>query len=478
MSHWRMMIGLSLFLLVSIGIYTWIFHKRAVQDQKIIVPQSDEVEVAHMSVQLSDLAIPFKTDDALIFGSLSDTWNSPVLDKAAEAQFVLLGEASHGTAEYYTLRANLTKKLITDHAFQFVAVEADWGQMHRLNRYVKGLDQAPSTGAQGLLAGARWPEWMWANHQFLEFVEWLHDHNMTLPLEKRVGLYGMDVQGLSDSLGKLPEYMKRLEDQRLAEEMKSLYACFELSGGQPNMYVQQVQEGVDCSQQAGDAVTVLQTAFTQDEVLRDHELFSFHQHALLVRDGEAYLRTSLHSNDASWNLRVEYMKETIEQLSERYALMSEEGAITQPAQGIIWAHNTHVGDARATEMRHGGIINIGQLLRENYSPNSVYILGFSTYQGQVKAGSQWNATKQVMDVPPAREGSLDAILASLPFEAYVLPLNQDELPESLKQSLGQRAKGVVYNPDLDEGNYPQTIVGDRYDGIVFIRNTTAVKALQ
>lgn len=382
-----------------------------------------------------------------------------LVEKAGGAKLVLLGESSHGTSEYYKWRAGISKRLISEKGFSFIAVEGDWPYLYRVNRYVKGLAEAPESGREALSAPERWPDWMWANEEFLELVEWLRLYNENLPLAARVGIYGMDMQDLRASISAAISEVEAL-DPSLALLVAEKYACFETNGDEISTYARNfASSGSSCEDEAAAVLDMLDSG---------PEFFEAEQNMLAVRYAEEQARQMAAGGSLSWNTRVRYMKKTINRLSERYG---------EGSKGIVWAHNTHVGDAHATEMANAGMVNIGQLARDRYGQDDVFILGFSTFKGTVVAGRQWGAERQILAVPEPPEGTLEYKLGSLEGDTLLFLFDGNDYPQELFEPLGHRAKGSVYNPEFDERQYFATVLPRRYDALIFIRETTALNPL-
>lgn len=392
-----------------------------------------------------------------------------ILARSKGANYVLLGEASHGTAEYYDWRRKITKKLIEEQNFNFIAVEGDWASLYQVNQYVKGLSEETVNARDILTTFHRWPTWMWANEEFLHLVEWLREYNQNLPLGKRVGVYGKDVYGVTDAMTQVVNFLNQ-RSPNLAPQAEEAYECMEKYNGDFSAYISDyINQNQSCEKQVVGVVDLLRN---NSDILKENDLdgefFNAKQNALVVKHGELHYRSSAIQGPESWNNRVRYMKQAVNRLSELYGDQSK---------GIIWAHNTHVGDARATEMADSRMINIGQLLREKYGEDKVYIIGFGTNQGTVAAGRQWGLPMEIMNVPEARSDSIEYYLNTLDLDAFILFLKDENLPQKLIEPHGHRAKGVVYNPEREAGNYVMTLLPERYDAFIFIDQTEALTPL-
>ena len=369
-----------------------------------------------------------------------------LLEQMEQHDLILLGESTHGTQEFYEWRRIITQRLIEEQDIGFIAVEGDWGSIYRLHEYVIGTRN--DTAESILRAFSRWPEWMWNNNEILELAEWLREYNEQYPAEQRVGFFGMDVYGAENSLQAVKE---AVEGTAVENEVHVAYACF--AGVREFMdYVSLLQQGVMCADEAEYVVELVKAL-----------PFVVQQHAHVVKNAERHFRAMIDPSLDSWNERVYHMNATVYRLHQTYG------------RGIIWAHNTHVGDARATAMVQQGQVNIGQLFREqDIQP---YILGFGTYTGSVRAGLQWGAPGQVMHIPRAMSGSYEDMLSRFDTALFLLK-DTEKVPELFTHRLGHRAIGVVYNPLNERGNYVPTILAERYDAFIFIKETRAIHPIR
>ncbi len=397
----------------------------------------------------------------------------PLLQAIGDARVVLLGEASHGTSEYYTWRSTISKRLIKEKGFQFIAVEGDWPDCFEVNAAIK-KDEATYESVPGLLRTFnRWPTWMWGNWEIAGLVEWLHTHNRQLPVEQRVGFYGLDVYSLWESLQEILHYVEKQGDGAVQAAHRA-FECFEPYGQDPQEYAQAIAfVSEDCQDEVNDMLRALrkQTAMQQPDGLADRETkFGADQNALVAVNAERYYRAMLRGGSASWNVRDNHMMETLTRLLDLHG---------PDSKAIIWEHNTHVGDARYTDMRREDMVNVGQLAREAYGRENVFIAGFGSYQGSVIAGKKWGATPEKMTVPPAPRDSWEFQLhQQLGGENALLLSNElRDIPE-VQQPIGHRAIGVVYRPEFERfGNYVPSIIPDRYDAFLFIDETQALHPL-
>lgn len=390
----------------------------------------------------------------------------PLLDRVGDARIVLLGEASHGTSEYYRLRAELTRRLLDERGFSFVAVEGDWPDCFRINRWAKGAD--PSGTAEGVLREfARWPQWMWANREVAEFLTWLRHRNDECPPQGRVGFYGLDVYSLWESMRALMAYLAEHEPEAV-DAARAAWRCFEPYGEDPQEYARATRlVPTSCE----DEVVSLLAQLPRDAAAADDDedaRFDAEQNAAVAVDAERYYRAMVRGGTQAWNLRDTHMADTVDRLLRHGG---------PDAKAVVWAHNTHVGDARATDMAAHGATNLGQLLRERHGADQCVLVGLGSHRGTVTAAPGWGEPPQAMEVPPARRDSLERALhdASLRQALFVFG---DPPTEWQREPRPHRAIGVVYNPAAERaGNYVPTVVGDRYDAFCYVDQTTALEPL-
>jgi len=335
----------------------------------------------------------------------------PLLEQIGDARYILLGEASHGTSEFYTRRAEITKRLITEKGFSFIAVEGDWPDCYRVNKYVKGMANSGSSAYEVLHAFSRWPTWMWANREIVDLIEWLRSHNKGVGKEDRkVGFYGLDVYSLWESLDVVMQYLRK----NYPDAMKSAigaYRCFEPYGRDVEEYARAtafIPES--CEDEVMDMLIELRRKASEEGNGRLKEedgreaYFNAEQNAIVAKNAELYYRTMMHGGAASWNLRDHHMMNTLKRLMKFHG---------KDAKSIVWAHNTHIGDARATDMTQAKMVNLGQLAREQAGRDSVVLVGFGTYRGSVIAAKEWGEPMERMPVPPAVDRSWDSFLHHL-----------------------------------------------------------------
>jgi len=391
----------------------------------------------------------------------------PLLERIGDARVVLLGEASHGTSEFYTWRHRISARLIAEHGFGFFAVEGDWPDCYALNRYVKG--QPAEGGARQVLhAFDRWPTWMWANEETVALGEWLRAWNSDQPRERQAGFYGLDVYSLFDSMGAVIRYLEQV-DPGAAARARRAYGCFDPYENDVQDYaLATMMLPSTCEEEAVRMLVEMQSRARQYADGDPDAFFDAEQNALVARNAERYYRAMVRGGSESWNVRDTHMIETLERLLEHHGPESK---------AIVWEHNTHVGDARATDMARVGMVNVGQLARQRWD-DQVAIVGFSSYEGSVIAGEEWGAPMQRLPVPRGRDGSWEALLHEAGAADKLLFLDgMDDVPGALEPR-GHRAIGVVYNPDHERyGNYVPSVLPYRYDAMLFIDRSRALQPL-
>jgi erythromycin esterase len=393
----------------------------------------------------------------------------PLLERIGDAHCVLLGEASHGTSEYYTWRASISQRLIRDKGFSFIAVEGDWPDCYEVNRYVKGYWDSGNSAREVLEAFERWPTWMWANEEILELAEWLSGHNEGLPEEERVGFYGLDVYSLWESMEAVIEYLERV-DPEAVNTARRAYKCFEPYGEDVREYARATAfVPTSCEEEVVEMLSELRNKLPE---YRDdpESRFSAEQNALVVRGAERYYRAVVRGGSSSWNVRDRHMVQTLERLMWHHG---------KEAKAIVWEHNTHIGDARYTDMADVGMVNVGQLMRDQWGVEDVVLVGFGSHRGSVIAGAQWGAPMERMPVPPARQGSWEDILHRTGEEDKLLIFAEAEDEDGLLEPRAHRAVGVVYDPAYERyGNYVPTVLPRRYDAFLYLDETRALHPLR
>jgi erythromycin esterase len=425
-------------------------------------------------------------------GDLQELENSvdlnPLIEQIGKdnVQYVLLGEASHGTSEFYSWRAEITKRLIKESGFSFIAVEGDWPDCYNVNNYIKGISGSGQSAYDVLYSFNRWPTWMWANTEIVDLVEWLREYNKSISEEQQVGFYGLDVYSLWESMEAVIRYLRKIDPEAVKTAIEA-YRCFEPYGKSVEDYARAtafVPES--CEDEVIDMLIDLHDKAKQyksDGLGRREEYFNAEQNAIVAKNAELYYRKMMQGGTVTWNIRDTHMMDTLIRLMEFHG---------KQAKSIVWAHNTHVGDARYTDMVDAKMVNIGQLVREHAGKNKALLIGFGTYQGTVIAAKEWGEKMERMHVPPAIDGSWERLIHELSKGSDTLFLfGNNTKGDSINQLLyeatreqdnerikGQRAIGVVYNPQYERfGNYVPTILTKRYDAFIYIDKTHTLHPL-
>lgn len=401
-----------------------------------------------------------------------------LLEMIGGASVVLLGEASHGTHEFYRERAEITKRLIVEKGFNAVAVEADWPDAYRVNRFVRGetgdLDSVDSLGGF-----ERFPAWMWRNADVLDFIGWLRDHNEHVySLDHQVGFYGLDLYSLHKSMNEVITYLER-KDPEEAAKARALYGCIDRYGKDPQNYGLMVGSGVgdSCRAEVIQQLTDLRAKEVEYLSLNGQaaadEFFFAEQNARLVKNAEQYYRKMFRSNVSSWNQRDEHMMETLVELIAH--LQSHHGN----SKVVVWAHNSHLGDARSTDMARRGELNIGQLVRQAF-PYQCKLIGFTTYTGTVTAASGWHLPAERKQVRPGMDGSYELLFHQVGIPDFWLDLTQENLAvKALKEPRLERAIGVVYLPEAErQSHYFKADLAGQFDAVLHFDVTRAVEPLE
>ena len=392
----------------------------------------------------------------------------PLIDGARDARFVLLGEATHGTAEFYRWRAEITRRLIVEHGFSFVAVEGDWPDCFTVNQWVKGRGDQQATPREVLRRFDRWPTWMWANEEVAWFVDWLRDHNRTTGAD--VGFYGIDVYSLWDSLNGVFAYVREHQPEALDAAIEAC-RCFEPAREDPQRYAWRTRMVPSTCE---DEVVELLTAVHGGprEVADDdpEAALDARQNAEVLVGAERYYRTMARADGESWNVRDEHMADTLDRLVEHHG---------PDARVVVWEHNTHIGDARATDMADAGMWNVGQLVRERHGDDVALLVGFAAHRGRVVASRSWGDPPEHMAMPAAHAGTHEALLHEALGAPALLVFGDDRSTPWLTARRGHRAVGVVYEPRADRwGNWVPTVMGGRYDALCWFEDTEALAALE
>lgn len=402
-----------------------------------------------------------------------------LLNLIGDARFVLLGEASHGTQEFYRERALITQRLIAEKHFTAVAIEGDWPDAYRINRYVR--NRSDNDNAEQALAGfKRFPTWMWRNAEMLNFLEWLRDFNDTSTRQRpKVGLYGLDLYSLFTSIDEVLHYLDEV-DPLAAGRARQRYACFDHFHKDSQQYGYAV--GLSMSASCENAVvSQLRELLIQADRYLQHDgaeatdaFFYAQQNARLIANAEQYYRTMFSKQVSSWNLRDQHMMETLDALAQHL-----QQSLPEPVKIVVWAHNSHLGDARATDRVRIGEWNLGQLARELHG-DQVALIGFTTYQGTVTAASNWDAPAERKRVRPALPGSYESLFHQTGLGRFMLPLRtNDAVKAALSQPFLERAIGVIYLPETErQSHYFHADMPRQFDAVLHFDETHAVKPLE
>ena len=423
--------------------------------------------------QQAGTAVPAEAVEALGAAALplppiEDQDFASFIDRYANAKVILLGESTHGTDEFYRARAAITERLVREHGFRIVAVEADWPDSARIDAYIRGHSELPSA----ISPFQRFPVWMWRNRAVRDFVDRLKTLNDRLPaMEDKVGFYGLDLYSLPSSMDAVVEILERHEPSAL-DEVRQRYGCLAPWIDDPVEYgALAIRERIDsCADEVGAVV---------DEVLKERlgffqngDMAYFHalQNARVVAASEAYYRAMHAGSVESWNLRDTHMFRTLQAIFE---------ARGPDAKAVIWAHNSHIGDASATEMGRRGELNIGQLTREEYGDDAV-LIGFGTDRGTVTAASRWGGPTETKDVRPSMPGSWGALMRELGPDRFFLPIRgaPAAATDALMTERIERFIGVIYRPETELlSHYAEAVLGRQFDGWIWFEETHAVEPL-
>ena len=398
-----------------------------------------------------------------------------LVEMAADASFVLIGEASHGTHEFYKCRAEITKRLIAEKGFSAVAVEADFPDAYRVNRFARGIGN-DTTAEESLRDFRRFPLWMWRNADVLEFVEWLHGHNDALDLDRRVGFYGIDLYSLHASMQAVLTYLERT-DPEAAKRARYRYSCFEAFGEDPQHYGYAASFNLESScedevvKQLFDLQRRASDYMNRDGIIARDEYFFAEQNARLVKNAERYYREMFRGRVSSWNLRDRHMTEALMALSRQ---LEELG---QPPKIVVWAHNSHLGDARATDMSDQGEWNVGQLVRENF-PHGTVNIGFTTFNGTVTAATNWDDEPKLKKVRDAHPNSYERAFHDSGASCFFLDLSVPAIKKALSNPMLERAIGVIYRPQSElVSHYFHAALPRQFDEWVWFDETRALDPL-
>jgi erythromycin esterase-like protein len=398
-----------------------------------------------------------------------------LLDLIGSARLALLGEASHGTKEFYRERIRITQRLIIEKGFTAVAVEADWPDAWRVNRYVRGLgDDADAAAA--LSGFQRFPSWMWRNTEVRDFIEWLRDYNAGRGRQKQVGFYGIDLYSLFGSIQAVLAYLDQT-DPEAARRARARYACFDHAKEDSQAYGYGASFGLSatCEDEVVQQLREMNRLAAHMQpigAMERDEMFYAQQNARLVHNAEEYYRTMFRGRVSSWNLRDRHMVETLQALDHH---LGEAGS---PPHIAVWAHNSHLGDASATEMGDIGEWNVGQLTRDQYGGDAA-LVGFSTHSGWVTAASEWDEPPQRKRVREGLAASWEDVFHQTGTDRFLLTLRENSgLRPLVSERRLQRAIGVIYRPETErQSHYFYTRLADQFDAMIHIDQTNALEPL-
>jgi protein-L-isoaspartate(D-aspartate) O-methyltransferase len=398
------------------------------------------------------------------FSSIEDAPLRALMERIGDARVVLIGEASHGTSEFYRMRDHISRELVRKKGFSFVAIEGDWPDAARVDHYVRHMEYPPSEWT----AFARFPTWMWRNEETRAFVDWLRTHNAPLKMEQRAAFHGLDLYSLYDSIRSVLKYLDEI-DPATARVARERYGCLTPWQSDPATYGHAALTGryPTCESEVAVVLTNL---------LEKHRSYAEHdgerfldavQNARLVTNAERYYRTMYYGSRASWNLRDTHMFETLK------TLLSFHGP---HSKAIVWAHNSHIGNAAATEMSSRGETNIGELCRREFGRRA-YLIGMGTNAGTVAAASDWDGPMEIKTVRPALAGSYERACHESGVTQFMLDLRQagPALKDRLSQPQLERAIGVIYRPDTERAShYFQAVLPEQFDEYIWFDETSAV----
>lgn len=421
---------------------------------------SSEAERERLVERLRHAAEPLPDPDTATFGGF--------FSRYADGRVVLIGEASHGTSEFYRARAAITRQLVERHGFNIVAIEGDWPDTAHLDRHVRDYPGQPDEDA----AFSRFPSWMWRNREVLDFVRWLRRHNAGLPIAERVEFRGLDIYSLRASMAAVLQYLE-LHDPPRAREARERYACLTPWQDDPAAYSARVEWGDGDSCEAAVVEQLNDLLVARLESLGGGEgLFDAAQNARVVRAAEQYYRLMYRASASSWNLRDNHMFDTLKQLLRHRG---------REARAVVWAHNSHIGDASATAMGWHGEFNLGQLCRIAWGDAAV-LLGMGTDSGEVAAADDWNGPLRIQQVRPALEESWERCFARAGMAASLTDWRgavHATLRGQFASTLLQRAIGVIYRPASERrSHYYEAVLGEQFDAYLWFARTTAVTPLQ
>jgi erythromycin esterase-like protein len=399
-----------------------------------------------------------------------------IVEHIGDARIILLGEASHGTHDFYATRAAVTRRLIETQGFHAVTIEGDWPDARRVDRYVRHRS-TDGHATEALSGFKRFPEWMWRNTVVRDFVRWLHHWNGERPAERQAGFYGLDLYSLHSSIDAVLRYLENV-DPAAASRARERYSCFEQVGSDdPQAYGFATSRALIETCEEDVVKQLAELRHCADEYVKrgsvgDEDFFSAEQNARLVANAERYYRAMFRGRVSSWNLRDTHMAETLDAVVRYLERGGEEARV------CVWAHNSHLGDARATAMGQQGELNLGQLARERFGEDTC-LLGFTTYTGTVTAAHDWSEPAQRRTVRPGLAGSVESLFHRVQIPNFLLDLREQEVGEALADSRIERAIGVIYRPETERmSHYFDTALSSQFDLVVHLNETRALEPLE
>ncbi|WP_092009854.1 erythromycin esterase family protein [Marinobacter daqiaonensis] len=412
-----------------------------------------------ISDHIAAVSIPFESATSLPLEG--------ILERIGDARVVLIGEASHGTSEFYVARERITRALIEQKGFSFVSAEADWPDASRVDHYVRHAEYPPGEWT----AFARFPTWMWRNQETLDFVEWLRRHNAELDFDDRVAFHGLDLYSLFSSINEVLSYLDQV-DPETAAIARQRYECLAPYRHEPVEYARAALSPrfQDCEPDVLRMLSELYERRAKLEAKDGTRFFNAMQNARLIANAEEYYRTMLFGTHSGWNLRDTHMFETLESLLEHYG---------ENSRGVVWAHNSHIGNSAATDMSRRGEFNIGQLCREKFG-SKMYSIGFGTDNGTVAAADDWGDPVDIKQVRPSREDSYEYLCHRSGVPNFTLPLRGGDpsLVKALEKPRLERAIGVIYRPLTErQSHYFGASLPRQFDEYIWFDTSQAVSPL-
>jgi erythromycin esterase-like protein/predicted phosphoribosyltransferase len=462
---------------LAVGQSYWDFTQTTDEEVRDLLRAASTAPPAAGAQGPTEVAI-IRTEAAPVEDGVPD--DDALFDLVGDARFVLLGEASHGTHEFYAARARMTRRLIEEKGFCAVAAEADWPDAYRVDRYVRGRSN-DATAGEALRGFERFPTWMWRNTVVVDFVGWLRERNDRVGDERaKAGFYGLDLYSLHQSIHEVIAYLERV-DPAAAARARERYSCFDHfsgSDGQAYGFAAAFGAGESCEREVVEQLVDLQRHALEyarrDGLPAQDELFFAEQNARTVKAAEEYYRAMFSGRVSSWNLRDRHMTDTLDALAGH--LGRQRG---QPAKVVVWAHNSHLGDARATEVAAQGEVNVGQLVRERH-PGDCRLVGFTTYTGTVTAADDWEGPAQRKLVRPALADSVEELFHEVGEKAFLVrPGGAPAAAEALRAARLERAIGVIYRPETErQSHYFRARVADQFDAVIHLDETRALEPLE